>query len=353
MILMPDADMKDAQLLAERVRSAVANILFHRDEKRILVTSSIGISLFPKHAIEVDELLVCADIAMYQAKEAGKNIWRVYEKKPATQRQLFKEINWDRQITEALALDMLELTYQGVFDVNTSELFYFEALVRMRNFDQTTLILPGQFIPFAERSGKIIEIDRWVIREVISTLAKNKMITCIAVNISGRSFDDQSLAQYIIQTLESYDVDPERLLLELTETAAVSDLHDAQRFIQIMKRYGCKIAIDDFGSGYASFMYLKHLDSDVVKIDGLFTRDLVNDKANQLFIKAIVDISRGLGKKTIAEFVEDVDSLEIVKTLGVDYVQGYYFHSPSENNSQVVKVDQSSDDARIVELVGV
>jgi len=330
-ILLPDGSLKSAQLLAERVRAAVSNISFQREEKRIRVTSSIGISMFPRHAIEMDELLVCADIAMYQAKDAGKNTWKVFEKNQEASQHLLKRINWDNQITHALENDLLDLCYQGVFSPENSELFYLEALVRMRVEGESNIVLPGQFIPFAERSGKIIEIDRWVLNKVILTLAENPEITCLAVNISGRSFDDPTLARFIVQTLEANNVKPQRLLLELTETAAVSDLHDAQRFISAMRAYGCKIAIDDFGSGYASFIYLKHLEADVVKIDGLFTHDLIKESDNQLFIKAIVDIAHGLNKKTVAEYVEDEDSLKLLVALGVDYVQGFYFQTPSEN----------------------
>jgi len=332
-ILVPDANLKSAQLLAERVRTAVSNISFQREEKRIRVTSSIGISLFPKHAVEMDELLVCADIAMYQAKDAGKNTWKVFEKNQEASQQLLKRINWDVQISDALENESFELYYQGMFSPKNNELFCLEALLRMVVEGQSNVVLPGQFIPFAERSGKIIEIDRWVLKNVISTLAKNSTITCISVNISGRSFDDPMLAQFIVQTLEAYNVKPQRLLLELTETAAVTDLHDAQRFISAMRAYGCKIAIDDFGSGYASFIYLKHLEADVVKIDGLFTHDLIKETDNQLFIKAIVDIAHGLNKKTVAEFVEDEGSLELLEALGVDYVQGFYFQKPSKNFS--------------------
>jgi len=330
-ILVPDASLKSAQLLAERVRTAVSNISFQREEKRIRVTSSIGISMFPRHAVEMDELLVCADIAMYQAKDAGKNTWKVFEKNQEASQQLLKRINWDGQISDALENDSFDLYYQGVFSPENNELFCLEALVRMKVEGESNVILPGQFIPFAERSGKIIEIDRWVLKKVITTLAENPTIICISVNVSGRSFDDPTLAQFIVQTLETNNVKPQRLLLELTETAAVSDLHDAQRFINAMRDYGCKIAIDDFGSGYASFIYLKHLEADVVKIDGLFTHDLVKETDNQLFIKAIVDIAHGLNKKIVAEFVEDENSLELLVALGVDYVQGFYFQTPSES----------------------
>jgi len=330
-IFMPGASMRSARLLADRILTAMSHIVFSNGEKRVRVTSSVGISLFPKHAIEMEELLVCADIAMYQAKEAGKNTWKVYEENKEASEHLLKRINWDHQITNALENDLLILDYQGVFDIENEDLIYLEALVRMKVKGREEVILPGQFIPFAERSGKIIDIDRWVIKQVISNLANDPSLKCVAVNVSGRAFGEAHLARYVTQTLENYQVNPNRLMLELTETAAVGDLHDAQYFIDVMKDYGCRIAIDDFGSGYASFIYLKHLKADVVKIDGLFIHDLVNEQDNQLFVKAIVDIARGLKKKTVAEYVEDECTFNLLKALGVDYVQGYYLHEPSES----------------------
>ena len=328
-VLLPNANKKNAFLLADRVLSAVSNISLSHEGKRVHVTSSIGISLFPTHALNIEELLACADIAMYQAKGAGKNTYKLYEKDLDSSHVLHNRINWDNTISKALENGNFTLNFQGVYDCNTNELFYLEALARIRNPENMSYTMPGQFIPFAEQSGKILEIDRWVITEVIQTLSAMPNVPCIAVNISGRSFDDPTLENYIIENLEHYQVKPHRLMLELTETAAVSDLHDAQRFIQSMRDYGCKVALDDFGSGYASFVYLKHLQADVVKIDGLFTHDLITEKDNQLFIKAIVDIAHGLRRKTIAEFVEDESTLNILREMGVDYVQGYYLDSPS------------------------
>ncbi|MDH5219218.1 MAG: diguanylate cyclase, partial [Gammaproteobacteria bacterium] len=233
-VLLPNANKKNAFLLAERVLSAVSNISLSHEGKRIHVTSSIGISLFPTHALNIEELLACADIAMYQAKSAGKNTYKLYEKDLDSSHVLHNRINWDNTISKALEEGDFKLNFQGVYDSYTNELFYLEALARIRNPSNMSYTMPGQFIPFAEQSGKILEIDRWVIKEVIQTLSIMPYVPCIAVNISGRSFDDPTLENYIIENLERLQVKPHRLMLELTETAAVSDLHDAQRFIQSM-----------------------------------------------------------------------------------------------------------------------
>jgi EAL domain-containing protein (putative c-di-GMP-specific phosphodiesterase class I) len=180
----------------------------------------------------------------------------------------------------------------------------------------------------AEKCGRIVEVDRWVLRQAIRELAADSEIPALAVNVSGRSLDDESLPAYIETELRQAGVAPARLLVELTETAAVTDLHDARRFIGALQGLGCGVCLDDFGTGFSSFAYLKHLQVDAIKIDGLFIRDLPKDQANQLFVRAIVALARGLHQTTIAECVEDEASLTILASLGVDYVQGFYLDAP-------------------------
>jgi EAL domain-containing protein (putative c-di-GMP-specific phosphodiesterase class I) len=198
--------------------------------------------------------------------------------------------------------------------------------------------MPGHFIPFAEKTGKILDIDRWVIAESIRLLASSESVPSLAVNISGRSFDEPTLPQYIADQLAASRVAPHRLMVELTETSAVSDLHDAQRFIEALRRTGCRVCLDDFGTGFSSFAYLKHLQADILKIDGLFIRDLPNDHDNQVFVKSIVDVARGMRKITIAEFVEDAETLEMLRRFGVDKVQGYHLDMPRANHPALGRV---------------
>jgi EAL domain-containing protein (putative c-di-GMP-specific phosphodiesterase class I) len=167
-----------------------------------------------------------------------------------------------------------------------------------------------------------------VIAESITLLARLQGLPALAVNVSGRSFDDPFLPQFIADTLHRHGVAPHRLMVELTETAAVSDLHDAQRFIEALHLAGCRVCLDDFGSGFSSFAYLKHLKADILKIDGLFIRDLPNDYDNQMFVKAIVGVAQGMRKPVIAEFVEDEATLLMLREFGVDFVQGYHLDMP-------------------------
>ena len=337
-LLMPDATEKEAEALAERVVRAISQIPFRFEGQNFRLTTSLGIALYPEHAVNAEELISHADAAMYQAKESGKNAWRKYRTDLDTSREMVTRLTWNDRIASAFEKGLLRLHYQGVYHAASGELAHLEVLVRMVDEqDHERLIMPGHFIPHAEKSGKILDIDRWVIRESIALLARSKSIPSLAVNISGRSFDEPTLPHYIAEQLKLFKVEPHRLLIELTETSAVSDLQDAERFIEALQKTGCTTCLDDFGTGFSSFAYLKHLKADVLKIDGLFIRDLPNERDNQVFVKSIVDVARGLGKKTVAEFVENADILEMLKRLGVDMVQGYYLDKPQENHPAIAK----------------
>jgi len=328
-VLMPGASEEDAECLAERIIRGVSQIPLRFESQNLRLTTSLGVALYPQHAQDAEELVARADAAMYQAKESGKNAWRLYRPDRDASREMLNRLSWQDRIANALENDLLRLHFQGVYHTADQRLSHFEVLVRMLDeTDHSRLILPGHFIPHAERSGKIVDIDRWVIRESVRRLAQAPTVPPLAVNISGRSFDQPNLPQYIAEQLREFQVAPHRLLVELTETSAVSDLHDAQRFIEALKQTGCTVCLDDFGAGFSSFAYLKHLNADILKIDGLFVRDLPNDRDNQVFVKAIVDVARGMRKTTIAEFVETAETLAMLQQFGVDMVQGYHLNTP-------------------------
>lgn len=328
-ILMPSASMTDAKSLAERVVTGVAQIQFAVDAQPLRLSSSLGIALYPAHAESAEELVAHADTAMYQAKAAGKNTWRLYEANKDSSREMVNRLTWNERIQQALDNDGFALFFQGIYHTQDLSVAHLEALVRMKDSASPGgIIPPNQFIPHAERSGKIIEIDRWVIREAVSLLAEHGQLPSIAVNISGRSFDEPSLPQFINDTLIEYGVAPVRLMVEVTETAAVSDMRDAQRFIEALRATGCTVCLDDFGAGFSSFAYLKHLQAQVLKIDGLFIRDLPNDHDSQVFVKGMTGMARDMGKHTVAEFVENEEILNMLRDIGVDMVQGYHLDRP-------------------------
>jgi diguanylate cyclase (GGDEF)-like protein/PAS domain S-box-containing protein len=328
-ILLPTVHGSEAEVLAERVVRAIAQIPFHFEGQNLRMTSSLGIAYYPAQAASADDLVARADIAMYQAKDAGKNTWRVYRADTDAHSEIRDRLSWGERISNALDKGLFQLHFQGVYRTEGGALSHLEALIRMVDEDRPDqLIMPAHFIQLAEKSGRILDIDRWVIREVLRMQADNPANPPIAVNLSGRSVSEPSLPQFIDNELRDRGVDPGRLIVEITETAAVSDLNDAQRLIEALRDLGCGVCLDDFGVGFASFAYLKHLHVDTIKIDGMFISNLSNDPDNQVFVQAMVSVALGLGKSVVAEYVEDGPTLDLLHHFGVDLVQGYHLGRP-------------------------
>jgi diguanylate cyclase (GGDEF)-like protein/PAS domain S-box-containing protein len=316
--------------LPARIIQAISSIPLHFLGTHLKITGSIGVAVFPDHGLTAEELITHVGTAMYQAKINGKNTWMVYDSKQASIKTRSDQVTWKNRIEQSLERNLFELHFQGIYTVAHNALAHLEVLVRMRDPDaQNPLIMPGQFIPIAEKNGQIINIDRWVIKESIDLLSRNEDLPPLAINISGRTLDDKTVPHFIYDQLSNKKVDPSRLIIELTETAAVSDINNAQRFIEAIHQIGCLVCLDDFGSGFSSFSYLKYLGVKILKIDGIFIQNLHNNRDNQILVKAIVDVAKGLNKITIAEFVEDAGTLDMVRNLGIDLGQGYYLGGPS------------------------
>ncbi|QJR15811.1 EAL domain-containing protein [Usitatibacter palustris] len=316
--------------LAERLMGVIGNFSVQMGEVRLSLTASLGVAMYPQHANDPQSLIALADAAMYQAKDAGKNTWRIYRPDHAATLRQRSLVTWNDRLRHALRRDAFEVHLQGVFGAIDGDRRYAEALLRMPDEATGQLLLPSQFIPIAEKSNLIIDLDRWTLDNVIELLARDPSGGAISVNISGRSFDEPGIADYIASRLRGQGVDPSRLHVEITETAAIRDMRDAQVFIERMHRIGCKVCLDDFGAGFASFAYIKQLPVDVLKIDGLFVRNLCRSRDNQVFVKAMLDIARGFGKATVAESVEDQSSLDMLASYGVDMVQGFFLETPAK-----------------------
>jgi EAL domain-containing protein (putative c-di-GMP-specific phosphodiesterase class I) len=328
-VLLPNVHGNEAEVLAERVVRAIAQIPFRFEGQNLRMTSSLGIAYYPTQAASADDLVARADIAMYQAKDAGKNTWRAYRADADAHSEVRNRLSWGERISNALDKGLFQLHFQGIYRTEDRSLLHLEALIRMVDEDRPgQLVMPAHFIQLAEKSGRILDIDRWVIREVLRMLADNPATPPIAVNLSGRSVSEPSLPQFIGDELRNAGVNPNRLIVEITETAAVSDLNDAQRLIEALRTLGCGVCLDDFGVGFASFAYLKHLHVDTIKIDGLFISNLANDPDNQVFVQAMVSVALGLGKSVVAEYVEDAPTLDLLQRFGVDLVQGYHLDRP-------------------------
>lgn len=329
-MLQPDDDLL---ALPKRIISAVSSIPLRFRGSNLRLTASIGVAIYPEHGENAENLVAHADAAMYQAKSQGKNTCFIYDPARDMSEAMMEHMTWNHRISQALQGDFFELHFQGIYRAIDRELSHLEVLIRMRDPGHPErLIMPNQFIPHAEKSGQILEVDRWVIRRSIEILKTHPKLSALAVNVSGRSVDDPALPNFIRDQLETQGIDPKRLIIELTETAAVSDIQDAQRFIEALQRSGCRVSLDDFGSGFSTFAYLKHLGVEILKIDGLFIHDLPNNPDNQAFVRAMTEIARGLHKRTIAEFVEDQATLDMVRDIGVEFVQGYYLDRPIANH---------------------
>jgi diguanylate cyclase (GGDEF)-like protein/PAS domain S-box-containing protein len=329
-VLLPQTSSQEAQSLSTSLVSSV------RDGSGVslaggrAVTLSIGINWFdrPAESVTADDILIDADSAMYAAKDAGKD--RVVLASPATHEHPNARVTWAERVRRAVEGGLFELYCQPIVDFATDTVAQWELLLRLPG-NEGELILPSQFLYTAERSGLILDIDRWVLGEALKLLAQQRdwgREVRLAVNISGRSVGAQELLGLIERGLASSGIDPACLALEVTETAAIANMDRARGFANQLQSLGCHFALDDFGAGFGSFYYLKHIPFDYVKIDGEFIRNLPASTTDQLILDSIVQMSNGLGKHTVAEFVGDQETVEALKAHGVDYGQGYHLGRP-------------------------
>jgi diguanylate cyclase (GGDEF)-like protein/PAS domain S-box-containing protein len=332
-ILLPEASPEEAELVAGAVLEAVRTQTVSTATGRTrAVTASLGVALLSDvRRLTGEELLVNADLAMYDAKESGRNRVAAYATAGHPDVQLQARMSWADLIRDALAEDRFVLHAQPIVDLATGLATQHELLLRMRAADGE-LIGPSDFLPVAERFDLMPAIDRWVaanaIRMVGAERRRGRELT-VEVNISGGSTGDPELLALIERELRAADVDPAQIIFEITETIAVSNIPRAQHFAGRLAELGCRFALDDFGAGFGSFYYLKHLPFDYLKIDGEFVRHSAVDKTDQLVIQAVVDIARGLGKHTIAEHVGDAETAALLRRMGVEYAQGFHLGAPA------------------------
>jgi diguanylate cyclase (GGDEF)-like protein len=325
-----------AQHLLDHLRSSSLEIR----GSQIRLTGSVGVAVAPMHGLRVSELSVAADTAMYRAKSSGRNAVRIYQ--ASTHVEGLARLDWNQRLYRALEKDLFELRFQGIWRPDRS-LSHVEVLLRLRDEDNPQhLYMPMQFIGHAERSGIIREIDRWVFRTVAALLTQHDFK--IAVNVSARTIKAGGFDEFVAGVIDEFKVDPARIIIEITETSALGDLVEAQLFVRQLQQLGCGIALDDFGSGYSSFAYLRHLRADLVKVDGQFVEDLQHHQENQILVKAIADavrMSRGI---TVAEYVEDQAAAEMLPGLGVQLMQGFWFDRPASLTDFLLMMQRSAVD---------
>lgn len=330
-IILMKCDLKHAQQVAEQIRAAVEEYRFIWDGRSFQVGVSIGLVSVDVTTPDVDEVFVASDSACYAAKEAGRNRVHVYSPDDAEIAQRQGEAQWLVQLQAALDEDRFQLFYQPIVPIQDKNgTIHYEILLRMLD-EKGQIIPPGAFIPSAERYQMMTKIDRWVIKHTFDWMDKywhknDKEI--FAINLSGQTIADPLLLEDIKSWLANSTFEPENISFEITETAAISNLKMAQKFIDELKVIGCGFALDDFGSGLSSFAYLKNMPVDFLKIDGVFVRDIAEDVIDKAMVEAIHNVGNVLNLKTIAEFVEDEEIIEILEKIGVDYAQGYGIDRP-------------------------
>ena len=331
-VLLPKADSSAALLVAESLRAAIREQAIEIGHSRHSLTASVGIATFDdSDGLSGGDVLVNADLAMYDAKEDGRDRAAVFANAEHTEARTKARITWAHRIQEALAQDRFTLLAQPIVHLSSGAVTQYELLLRMLD-DHGDLIPPAAFLEVAERLDLIQKIDMWVISRAIRMLVEldhSAAEIAFEINLSGASIGNPKLLAHIEHELQSLRIDPARVIFEITETAALSSVTNARAFGERLSRIGCRFALDDFGAGFGSFYYLKHLHFDLIKIDGEFVRNCRSSRTDQLLIAAIVGIARGLGKRTIAEYVSDDQTIALLKELGVDYGQGYHLGLPA------------------------
>ena len=328
-VLYLNVDGGQAEIAATRLLEAIRKHAAVIEGETLRTTASLGIVLFPDHGSGASELLMKADMAMYRAKAEGRNRFCLYSPDAERVEDPESRVDWLRVIRDALENDGFLLYAQPILDLAENRVVRHEILLRLRGHGGQ-IIPPGAFLDVAEQFGLSGDIDRWVLRKVMDTLSDEQLPSDVsfAVNLSPRSLTDPALLAAISSQTALSVIGPVRLVLEITETAAIYNIHVAKDFLRAVRAQGYEFALDDFGMGFSSFYQLKNLDVDYLKIDGSFIRNLGRDPVDRHLVVAMVQLAKGLGKRTIAEFVETEEALEVLRSIGVDCAQGFHIGRP-------------------------
>jgi diguanylate cyclase (GGDEF)-like protein/PAS domain S-box-containing protein len=331
-ILLPEGDERMATLVADKLLRAIARSgKMLRGNRHAQVTSSIGITTIrPGEESTAEDLIVEADIAMYEAKAAGKNRSSAYHRDEQRRELMVARQDWMMRLRQAVEEEQFVLYAQPIVGICSHGVPRFELLLRLPD-GHGDLIPPGTFLYNAERFDLIQSIDRWVMSQAVQLLYEYRsrgIGIALSINISAKTLNQGDIAEHLSKLLEHYPIAEGSLVVELTEAAAIANAERTRELARRLRQLGARLALDDFGAGFATFYYLKHLDFDYIKIDGEFIKALPSTPVDQLVVKAVVDIARGLRADTIAEFVQDDETLELLRDLGVGYSQGYHTGRP-------------------------
>jgi len=332
-ILLSNTSLKEGQAIAESFRQSIESFLFMWEGSRYSLGVSIGlVELCPFHH-SVEQLLIMADTACYQAKDLGRNRVHTFIEtdKDLQFRQL--EMQWVSTIKEALSKDQFFLVFQNIeSNSDKKHQLRYEILLRLLN-ENGNLCAPNQFLPAAERYDLMTNIDQWVIKHFFSWLNENpdhlNQLSSASINLSTQSLGDETFSTFLINAFNEFSIPPTKICFEITESMAITSLDNTQSFIKKFRNLGCHFALDDFGTGFSSYAYLKDLHIDYLKIDGIFIRNIAEDSVDYAMVKSISDVAQAIGIETIAEFVENEDIRQELINIGITYSQGYHIHKPT------------------------
>lgn len=331
-ILLPYCSTDVAVRVAEKLREGLEEFRFSWEDKVFTTGVSIGIVPIGGELNTREAVLSAADAACYAAKDRGRNCVEVWHGEAGRSQGRQTEMQWVTELNAALEEHRLVLMYQRIMPIEPSdEGYHYEILLRLQN-RQGDLVPPGAFMPAAERYNLMPRIDRHVVTLVFSWLSQHPQhlheLSVCSINLSGATMSDLAFADFLLEQFQIYQVPYHKICFEITETMAVQTLSETCEFIERFRAKGCRFSLDDFGSGFSSYAYLKNLPVDYLKIDGVFVRDIEHDLLDRAMVKSINEIGHVMGKKTIAEFVENAAILDILAELGVDYAQGYFISRP-------------------------
>ena len=335
-ILLEGCSMENAREPAEAIRKVVEDFRFVWDNRSFRIGASIGLVQITQDSGTLTDLLSAADSACYIAKDQGRNRVHVYQPDDEAVSERHGQMQWVQRIQDVLEQDRFRLFFQPIAKLNRAanekNLTHGEVLLRMLD-ENNKIVGPGSFIPAAERYQLMPAIDRWVVSNTFQVLALDKEkvndhVSSCCINLSGQSLSDIRFMDFLIDEINNSGVPPEILVFEITETAVIANLCNASKLIYTLREMGCRFALDDFGVGLSSFGYLKNLAVDYLKLDGCFVKNMVSDNIDHAMVQAINQIGHTMDIKTIAEFVEDEATLEAVRSVGVDYAQGYVIAKP-------------------------
>jgi diguanylate cyclase (GGDEF)-like protein/PAS domain S-box-containing protein len=335
-ILLEGCSIESARETAETIRRVVENFRFVWDNTFFRIGVSIGLVPISDNSGTLTDILSAADSACYVAKEQGRNRIHIYEPDDEAVAERHGQMQWVHRIQNVLEQNRFRLFFQPIAKLNRSPCepitTHGEVLLRMLD-ENNKLVGPGSFIPAAERYLLMPAIDRWVVTNTFRMLTLDKKrveehVSTCCINLSGQSLSDERFMDFLVNEIRESGVTPRILCFEITETAVIANLSNASRFISTLREMGCRFALDDFGVGLSSFGYLKSLAVDYLKLDGCFVQNMVADNIDLAMVEAINQIGHTMDIKTIAEFVEDQETLEAVRAIGVDYAQGYIISKP-------------------------